>query len=162
MPKNDQMVADLYRLHYEELLRTAYLLLHDEEDGRDAVSDVMARLMTADLLPTGDRLVAYARSSVRHECLNRLKRMKLHERMRRALPLDDVADDGRDEEEALYREYQQFIHGELTPQTRRVFLMHYGDRLKYREIAQEVGISDAAVYKHLSQAIKKLKNRFNP
>lgn len=79
--------------------------------------------------------LAYVRSSVRFECLNRLKRMKLQERMRRALPLDDSEDDTRDIDDE-YQEYQQFIQTELTPQTRRVFQMHYGQRLKYREIAE--------------------------
>ena len=159
-------MADLYRLHYEDLLRRACILLHDEEDARDAVSDVLERLMTADILPDGERLLAYVRSSVRFECLNRLKRMKLQERMRRALPLDDEVDDdfsaGNEDQEAQYQAYQQFIDTGLTPQTRRVFLMHDGERLTYREIAEQVGISEAAVYKHLSQAITKLKNRFNP
>ena len=161
MPKRDKTVAELYRMHYEELLQRACILLHDEEDARDAVSDVMARLMATDILPEGEKLIAYARSSVRFECLNRLKRMKLQERMRRALPLEDAEADIRDEEES-YLQYQQFIQTELTPQTRRIFRMHYGERLKYREIAEQVGISEAAVYKHLSQAIIKLKNRFNP
>ena len=162
MPKREQTVAELYRRHYDELLRRACVLLHDDEDARDTVSDVMARLMDADLLPEGERLLAYVRSSVRHECVNRLRRMKLQERMRRTLPLDDAdIDDARDEEEQ-YQAYRQFISTELTPQTRRVFQMHYGQRLKYREIAAQLGISEAAVYKHLSQAITKLKNRFNP
>lgn len=161
MPKRDKTVAELYRMHYEELLQRACILLHDEEDARDAVSDVMARLMATDILPEGEKLIAYARSSVRFECLNRLKRMKLQERMRRALPLEDAEADIRDEEES-YQQYQQFIQTELTPQTRRIFRMHYGERLKYREIAEQIGISEAAVYKHLSQAITKLKKRFNP
>ena len=155
-------MAALYRQHYDDLLRRACILLHDEEDARDAVSDVMARLITADVMPEGERLLAYVRSSVRFECLNRLKRMKLQERIRRALPLDVDDNDNRDEEEAQFQQYQQFIQTELTPQTRRVFQMHYGERLKYREIAEQVGISEASVYKHLSQAITKLKNRFNP
>ena len=159
-------MAALYRQHYDELLRQARILLHDDEDARDAVGDVMERLLAADLLPDDDKLVAYARSSVRFECLNRLKRMKLHERMRRALPLDDdslspSSDDHRDEEEQ-FRAYEEFIRSGLTPQTQRIFTMHYGQQLKYREIAQMVGISEAAVYKHLSKAIMKLKNRFNP
>ena len=136
MPKKEAIIAELYRLHYEELLRRACILLHDEEEARDAVGDVMARLMTTDLLPDGDRLRAYAMSSVRFECLNRLKRMKLQERMRRALPFDVPADeDAHDDEEMLYLEYQQFIKTGLTDQTRRVFQLHYGSqRLKYREI----------------------------
>ena len=161
MLERRQTMADLYRLHYAELLRRARILLHDEEDARDAVGDVLARFMETDILPQGEKLVAYARSSVRFECLNRLKRMKLQERMRRALPLDDEAIEAHSEdEEEQYREYQQFILTELTPQTRRVFQMHYLEQLKYREIAEQVGISEAAVYKHLSQAITKLKNRF--
>ena len=36
MPKRDQLVTELYRMHYEELLRKASILLHDEEDARDA------------------------------------------------------------------------------------------------------------------------------
>lgn len=172
MPKRDEMVmdmkstkttvAELYRQHYDDLLRRARILLHDDEDARDAVSDVMTRLMAMDILPQEDKLLAYVKSSVRFECLNRLKRMKLRERMRRALPLDNDTIDNRDEEEEHYREYQHFIQTELTPQTRRVFKLHYAERLKYREIAEQVGISEAAVYKHLSQAIIKLKNRFNP
>ncbi|WP_262897872.1 sigma factor-like helix-turn-helix DNA-binding protein [Segatella copri] len=34
--------------------------------------------------------------------------------------------------------------------------------MKYREIATELGISEVAVYKHLAQGIRKLKQKFNP
>lgn len=164
-PEVATLVREIYSQHYDELLRKACILLHDTEDARDAVSEVMARLMTADILPEGSKLLAYVRNSVRFECLNRLKQMRLQERIRRALPLGDreewVDDDDSATEEEQYRLYQLFIDKELTPQTRRVFQMHYGQRMKYREIAEQVGISESAVYKHLSQAIIKLKNRFN-
>ena len=35
-------------------------------------------------------------------------------------------------------------------------------KMKYREIATELGISEVAVYKHLAQGIRKLKQKFNP
>ena len=35
-------------------------------------------------------------------------------------------------------------------------------KMKDREIATELGISEVAVYKHLAQGIKKLKQKFNP
>ena len=172
MSKRECLIAELYRSQYEDLLRLARVLLHNEEDARDAVSDVMTRLIDKQqakeensesfLLPEGERLLAYTRSCVRFECLNRLKRMKLQERMRRALPLDDEEISTHDEDEKRYQDYQLFIQTELTPQTRRVFQLHYGQQLKYREIAKLTNISEAAVYKHLSQAIIKLKNRFNP
>lgn len=40
----------------------------------------------------------------------------------------------------------------LTPRTREVFLMHRLENLKYREIAQRLGISQSAVEKHIARA----------
>jgi RNA polymerase sigma-70 factor (ECF subfamily) len=40
----------------------------------------------------------------------------------------------------------------LTPRTREVFLMHRLDDMKYREIAQCLGISQSAVEKHIAKA----------
>ena len=40
----------------------------------------------------------------------------------------------------------------LTPRTREVFLMHRLDEMKYREIAESLGISQSAVEKHVAKA----------
>ena len=40
----------------------------------------------------------------------------------------------------------------LTPRTREVFLMHRLDDMKYREIAERLGISQSAVEKHIAKA----------
>ncbi|HEX4273526.1 MAG TPA: sigma-70 family RNA polymerase sigma factor [Rhizomicrobium sp.] len=40
----------------------------------------------------------------------------------------------------------------LTPRTREVFLMHRLDEMKYREIAERLGISQSAVEKHIAKA----------
>ena len=42
-----------------------------------------------------------------------------------------------------------------TPDIKRLYEQH-------REIAEQLGISEAAVYKHLAQGIRRLKARFNP
>ena len=54
-----------------------------------------------------------------------------------------------------------FISSKLTPQTARIIRMHYQQKLKYREIATMLGISETAVYKHLAQGIRKLRMEFN-
>lgn len=41
---------------------------------------------------------------------------------------------------------------QLTPRTREIFLMHRLENLKYREIAQRLGISQSAVEKHIARA----------
>ena len=40
----------------------------------------------------------------------------------------------------------------LTPRTREIFLMHRLDDMKYREIAERLGISQSAVEKHVAKA----------
>jgi len=40
----------------------------------------------------------------------------------------------------------------LTPRTREIFLMHRLEDLKYREIADRLGISQSAVEKHIAKA----------
>jgi RNA polymerase sigma-70 factor (ECF subfamily) len=40
----------------------------------------------------------------------------------------------------------------LTPRTREIFLMHRLDDMKYREIADRLGISQSAVEKHIAKA----------
>ena len=58
-------------------------------------------------------------------------------------------------------EILDFIDTKLTPQTARIVRMHYQQKMKYREIAAELGISETAVYKHLAQGISKLREKFN-
>ena len=58
------------------------------------------------------------------------------------------------------RKILDFIDNELTPQTSLIIRLHYQQKLKYREIALQLGISQTAVYKHLSQGIQKLKRKF--
>ena len=41
---------------------------------------------------------------------------------------------------------------QLSPRTRQVFEMHRLDNLKYREIAERLGISQSAVEKHIAKA----------
>jgi RNA polymerase sigma factor (sigma-70 family) len=45
---------------------------------------------------------------------------------------------------------------QLSPRTREIFLMHRLDGRKYREIAQELGISQSAVEKHIARAMAHL------
>lgn len=42
---------------------------------------------------------------------------------------------------------------QLSPRTRQIFLMHRLDGRKYREIAEDLGISQSAVEKHIAKAM---------
>jgi RNA polymerase sigma-70 factor (ECF subfamily) len=51
---------------------------------------------------------------------------------------------------------------ELPERTRNVFLLHRFEEFKYREIAQQLGISMSSVEKHMMDAIKHLAHRLGP
>lgn len=153
-------IKQLYEQHRTAMLRLALRLLGDEEESRDVVSDVFAHLAEEQRAQSH----AYLFTAVRNRCLNLLRHKRLSERVHRLLPIgEDVSEELQtaeptDEMEAML----QFIETELTPQTREVVQLRFRERKSYREIAEQLGISEAAVYKHLAQGIRKLKARFNP
>lgn len=156
-------IRRLYEQHRAEMLRLARRLLADEEEGRDAVSDVFAQLAERKVdMPCS---VAYLFSAVRNRCMNVLRYKSVRERVHRLLPLDEaMAEDSRtaEEKEAELESILHFVDTELTPQTREVVRLRFRERMTYAQIAKRLDISEAAVYKHLAQAIRKLKQRFNP
>ena len=149
-------IKRLYEQHREALLRLALRLLGDEEESRDVVSDVFARLAEEQRAESH----AYLFAAVRNRCLNLLRHKRLSERVHRLLPISEEQQTGETEDKT--DAMLQFIATELTPQTREVVQLRFRDRKSYREIAEQLGISEAAVYKHLAQGIRKLKARFNP
>ena len=50
------------------------------------------------------------------------------------------------------------IDNKLSSKDRLVVTMKYERKMKYREMAKELGISEAAVYKHLVHAMKIIKD----
>jgi RNA polymerase sigma-70 factor (ECF subfamily) len=55
------------------------------------------------------------------------------------------------------RNLMTYAEQNLTKQTLRVFRMRHLQGMKYQDIAVELGISRVMVYKHLTQAMEKIK-----
>ena len=128
------------------------MILGDEETARDVVSDIFADMLSGKLrIPPNS--------------------ITLHEKVKAGLKVDHAVDIVHDENRIIREidhemskadQMLRFIDRELTLQTRRVVNMHYCQKLTYRDISEELGISEAAVYKHLTQGIKRIKEHFNP
>ena len=78
------------------------------------------------------------------------------------LPLDEALDAPRAPEQALeleaadlLRQYEQSVAA-LPAKTRRVFLMHRVERLTYRDIHRELGISISTVEYHMMKALAQI------
>ena len=151
----------LFRNSYARLYRLAYSLLHDQEDSRDIVSGVFADLLDKYKL-SSDITEAYLYSMVRSRCIDLLRHRKVEDEARQQMILENRIQTMPDvEHEEHLKEVLTYIDTELTPQTRTVLRMCYDEKRKYKEVASELGISVQAVNKHISQALRKLREHFN-
>lgn len=150
----------LFAAHHARLLRMATLMLGDTEEAQDTVAEVFARAAEAEQPPEVQVITA----AVRNRCLNRIRQMRIAERVRRRLPLDETEFPSWEQEaehELCMEAVSEAIDTELTQQMRRTLLLRYRDEKTYREIAETMNISEVAVYKHLRNALERLKRKLN-
>lgn len=151
-------IERLFKEHYQELYSLALALLKDEDAARDAVHDVFADLLSSDV--HGDKGKGYLIRCVRNRCLNQLREMPLRESIDRLVSTDvgltEAADDQREEYLARMR---RIIREELPPQCSRIMQLRFESGLSYMEIADELGISKVAVYKHLRNGLDYIRKK---
>ena len=136
-----QLIASLFRRHYERMLLTARTLLRDPEAARDVVDDVFVELMESSRT-LDSRIESFLLVSVRNRCLNIVKRRMVEERANRHLSRETTEEPY---EELPLDDVLHYIEHDLTPQTREVMMRRYGTNKRYNEIASELGISRIAV-----------------
>ncbi len=146
----------LYRRGFPPSMRLAMSLLHDEEAARDVVQEVFLKLLESEVVFTNP--TAYIVRAVRNGCLSRLRTLDTRERIRQRLTLRSEADD--DYEELPADEIPGAIERLLTPREQQVVGKIYTDGVTYREAADQLGVSVAAINKYLVAALKKLRTHF--
>lgn len=165
------IVEQLFRRYYPKMLLVATMILGSEEEAKDLVSDVFSDMLKGKLKASLECTEGFFVVMVRNRCMNLLRRKSTLERVKGCLTLDtsiQIANEENlvaskiDEEVDKLDAMLEFIDRELTPQTRKIVNMHYQQKITYRQIASELGISEAAVYKHLAQGIKRIREQFNP
>ena len=126
--------------------RLAAMFLHDNALASDVVQDVFHTLLSG--TPSSATTTAYLLSCVKNRCLNRLRDMDTRDRIRRLIALDAEPDTDDMPDEERIEAINKTTATDLPPQCRR-----------YKEIAEELGISETAVYKHLRKGIETLRNK---
>ena len=154
-------IQRLFMQHYAKMLRVARTLLCDEQESEDVVSDIFAHLLRGRtvLLPGTEE--GYLLTSVRNQCLKRLR----HEQVKRDaadVHTTDALLDDADIEDERWTDIVEFVVGHLSEQEQRIFHLRFTEGCSYEEIAATEGISRVAVWKHLSRAITAIKKHFNP
>jgi RNA polymerase sigma-70 factor (ECF subfamily) len=155
-------IEQLYTSNYQRLLTIARLMLKDEKEAEDIVGDLFARLADGSITLPSERPESYLLVATRNNCVDRIRRLTLREKMERQLSLSDP--NPLYMESGLERITEMIVYAEknFPKPTWRVFQLRFDEGLLYREIAERLGISETTVYKHLANALKQLKKTFNP
>ena len=146
----------IFRQYYGGMFRLARKMLGDDQESKDMVSDVFTQLLNSHADLHSDTLQSYLLMSVRNRCLNLL----VHKQREQAAIVDlRTGEDDNTEQEQLDM-LHRYIDDHMPEMTQRILRLRYQQGLKYREIADELKVSEVTVFHHLSQSLKELKDYF--
>ena len=161
--KNEE-VERLFRENYRRMFQAAVFLLHDEAESKDAVHDVFETVIRNGIELRGETASGYLLSSTRNRCLNRLRSMRIKEKVANEYVIFSCQESGTEVTDWKASEVEiatlnAGISHLQPPVCRDIIEMHFRQGLKFREIAAKLGISETAVYKHLRQAMASLRSQ---
>ena len=156
--RND--IETLFKANYPQMRRLARALLHDDDSARDIVHDVFESLLNSKnqaLFST-----AYLLSSVRNRCLSQIRDKGIHDRILNLYfcEMEEYDAEKWPDDETIARIYQ-IIKSELTPQCRRIMELRFINGLSFANVAENLGRSETAVYKHVRQALVIIRKKLN-
>ena len=159
MDYSKQWFERLFKDNYPLMYRMAFSMVENADDAKDAVNQVFTQMWKGKPKVSDSQLRGYLLAATRNQCLHILRQRQLRRQMEEALQRDEVV--CRDEErEELLHELQQIIDDNLTEQDKRVLQLHYDEEMTYAETATVLGISTAAVNKHITRSLAKIRETF--
>lgn len=148
----------LFRQHYSKMYAMARTILYDEQDSKDAVSDVFEHLLSAEDSHLPAAFEPYLLISVRNSCLKKIHQKEARQRREKLYQEDiSLANNTLEADEKRLQTVLKFAHQQLSSQELTIFKMRFMGEMTYPEIAEELGISRVAVWKHLAHLTSLLK-----
>lgn len=154
---------EVFKTHFKNLHGYATTLLKDADDAEEMVQQVFVRLWEKrDNLDIRDSATAYLYRSVYHECLNFLKHQKVktayqtfaqHRPANGEMPASAKIQLGE-----LEWHINQALEA-LPEQCRIIFQMSRFEELKYREIADRLGLSVKTIENQMGKALRIMREK---
>jgi RNA polymerase sigma-70 factor (family 1) len=151
----------MFRTHYARLCAFAATMIDDRDEAEEVVQTMFCRLWEQrNALDITISVQAYLFRSVRNACLNHIKKMQIRETYK-AMNLENLNQNpeyqpDRTTHSELSKKIEQAI-ADLPEQCRLVFKMSRFEELKYKEIAEQLGISIKTVENQMGKALKVLR-----
>lgn len=161
MDYTTQQFERIFKENYPMMYRVAYSLVEDEEDAKDAVSQVFTEVWHKKPKISEGAEIGYLLAATKNQCLHALQKAKHRNELTKGLSIDEDKQEDAEHQE-LMQELHRIIEDNLTEQDRNVLSLHYYDDLTYEETAVVLGISSSAVNKHITHSLSKIRTILNP
>lgn len=152
----------VFKEHFKNLHAYACSILKDRDEAEEMVQNVFYKLWERkEKIRELQSVPAYLYRSVYNECMNYVK----HEKVKTAYEAHAIHHGdtmGKAEDTATTKELQERIANALTAlpeQCRTIFQMSRFEELKYREIADRMGLSVKTVENQMGKALKILRTK---
>ncbi|MBC7776558.1 MAG: RNA polymerase sigma-70 factor, partial [Phycisphaerae bacterium] len=157
---SDEKAFDaLFRAWYTPLVRYAFSFTEgDQDEAEELVQDAFVKLWgQRETLEFQNSVKAYLYRMVHNQALNRLRAQRTHERytQHHARQMAQEHESPQDDPE-LQQRFRKVLDA-LPAQCRHVFELSRFEALKYREIADQLGISIKTVETHMGKALRILR-----
>ena len=152
-------IEQIFRCNYRSMLILANRFLHDEDAARDIVQDVFTSLLDDNISSANS---TYLLNAVRFACLKHIRSLSVSERIKKLYSLElEETETVKLTDEHNIAKLNNIIETQLPEKSRRVLKLKFINHLTYKEISDELSVSEVTVYKHLRQAITILRKYFN-
>jgi RNA polymerase sigma-70 factor (ECF subfamily) len=158
----------LFEKHYQPLCNYAFAIIKDYDDAEDIVQGVFIKFWNNEnKAEIGDKAKQYLVRSVKFKCIDYQRKETVKRKYEKEAIHEMTADNrasigdvGYEEEaETQLKDVLMLAISELPEKTREVFMMSKIDGLRYKEIAEHLGISPKTVENQMGRAFKHLRDK---
>ena len=150
----------LFKDSYPLMYRLAFSMVENADDAKDAVNQVFTQMWRGKPKVSDDSVRGYLLAATRNQCLHILRKRQLQRQLEDELQRNTETYQNEEREELL-QELQQVIDNNLTEQDKRVLHLHFDEEMTYAETATVLVISSAAVNKHITRSLAKIRETLN-
>lgn len=159
-------LREFFDIYYQKLFHLALYFLKTKELAEEATSDIFFIIWKRrKTLTEIDDIEKYLYTSTKNQALHYLRRSSVIDNETLDLyTINLLPDENNPEEQFLNQEYQKLIQmaiNSLPEKCREVFRLVLSDKLKHREIAQLLNISEKTVEAHITSAYKRIAEYVN-
>jgi RNA polymerase sigma-70 factor (ECF subfamily) len=158
---NNQAFEQLFKTHYKALHAYAHMILKDLDLAEEIVQNLFLRFWERrELLSTHASIKAYLYKCIYNDSMNYLKHEKVKSKYqdftKQTATIYSDAADAKVEMMELQLRLNKALN-ELPEQCRTIFQLSRFEELKYREIAEQLGVSIKTVENQMGKALKILR-----